>query len=69
MKRFVLSAEADHDLAEIAEQIGMDSLSSAERVIENLYSAMGRLAKSPGIDTGEKSWPTNGTNSCLFTPI
>ena len=49
MKRFVLSAEADHDLAEIAEQIGMDSLSSAERVIENLYNAMGRLAESPGI--------------------
>lgn len=49
MKRFVLSADADQDLAEIAEQIGTDSLSSAERVIENLYKAMGRLAEAPGI--------------------
>ena len=30
MKRFAVSAEADHDLAEIAEQIGMESLSSAD---------------------------------------
>ena len=49
MKRFVVSAEADHDLDEIAEQIGLNSLSSAARVIENLYNAMGRLAESPGI--------------------
>ncbi len=47
MSQFVLHPEAFSDLDEIWEYIAADSLDSADRVLEEIYEAIGSLVRFP----------------------
>lgn len=49
MRRYVLTADARMDLAEIAAYIRQDSPDAARRVVKSLQSAMAKLAERPGM--------------------
>lgn len=49
MRRYVLTAAARADLAEIAEYIRQDSPEAARRVVHSLQSAIKKLAERPGL--------------------
>jgi plasmid stabilization system protein ParE len=49
MKRYVLTPSAERDINEIWEHIAEDSIEAADRVLDALETAMGKLAKNPGI--------------------
>jgi len=47
MSKFVLHPEARADLDEIWEYIAADNLDAADRVVEEIYNAIGALARFP----------------------
>ena len=47
MNKFVLHPEAFADLDEIWEYIAADNLDAADRVVEEIYEAIGALVRSP----------------------
>jgi len=49
MKRFVLTPSAKRDVNDIWDYIADDNIDAADRVLDALYSAMVKLAKTPGI--------------------
>lgn len=49
MKRFVLTPRAKQDINQIWDYIAQDDIEAADRVLDDLESAMTKLAKSPGI--------------------
>ena len=49
MSRYVLSREAAGDLREIHDHIAADDPAAARRVLEDLRTAMHRLAEHPGL--------------------
>lgn len=48
MSKYVLTPEADHDLADIWEYIAQDNIEAADRWDARLREAFAMLAKSPG---------------------
>lgn len=49
MRRFRLTPRARNDLRDLWDYIALDSLSAADRVVEDIYSAMRLLAEFPGM--------------------
>lgn len=49
MNEFILSPAARHDLLDIWEYIAEDSLDAADRVRDDLYAAMRKLAAMPSL--------------------
>lgn len=49
MLRFVLSSEATADLREVHDYIAADDPAAARRVLDDLRTAMHRLAEHPGL--------------------
>ena len=49
MKKFRLTAEAAGDITEIFDYIAEDSIDAAQRVRAEVYDAMRKLARSPGL--------------------
>ena len=49
MSKYVVSAEAKTDLAEIWEYVAQDNLDAADRWIARLREAFDTLARAPGI--------------------
>jgi antitoxin ParD1/3/4/toxin ParE1/3/4 len=66
MSRYVVSAEAKTDLAEIWEYIAQDNLDAADRWIARLREAFDSLARAPGI--GHKREDLTGF-PVLFWPV
>ena len=49
MKRFVLTPRARQDVNDIWDYIASDNIEAADRVLDALEKAMGKLSKTPGI--------------------
>lgn len=49
MKRFVLTEQAEVDVDEIWEYIAENNIDTADRIREQLYAAMQKLADMPGM--------------------
>lgn len=49
MKPFVLTRRAKQDVSDIWDHIADDNMGAADRVLDALYNAMVKLAKTPGI--------------------
>jgi plasmid stabilization system protein ParE len=49
MKGFILTPRAKQDLNEIWDYIADDDIEAADRVLDALEAAIGKLARSPGI--------------------
>lgn len=65
MRDFVLTPRAELDLVEIWDYIAQDNIDAADRVLDQLESAMQKLAKVPGmghiredlVDRRHRCWP------------
>ena len=49
MKRYVLTPSAKRDVNDIWDYIARDNIEAADRVLDDLESAMVKLAKNPGV--------------------
>jgi plasmid stabilization system protein ParE len=49
LKRFILTPRAKQDFNDIWDYIATGNIEAADRVLDGLYNAMAKLAKSPGL--------------------
>jgi len=65
--RFVLSRDAVEDINEVWDYIAEDSLDAADRVMEDFYQAIRKLAATPGM--GHKREDLADQRPILFWPV